>query len=488
MDIITAAKAAELAGAELISGPAQNEVSKVVRDSRETVSGCLFVCLIGDTNNGHDYVEEAYENGCRVFLISSDKALEQLSKHEDVSILKVENTHQAFYTMAENYLAQFNLIKIAVTGSSGKTTTKDMLYSMLSSKYKTIKSYRNFNNDIGVSLTAFDVDHTTEVAIFEMGMNHAGEIHLLAKIVRPDIACITNAGTAHIGNLGSRENILKAKMEVTDFMDENSILVYNIDNDMLASLKDQNTPYKKLAVGYNADQDGVIMVVLNQAGEEGIVESSPSASGEEGITFIIRYNEDNMMFYLPVPGIYNASNAAVATGAALMVGMDLMDCSNAIMNVKLTDGRMSYMRSGEFKILDDTYNANPDAVKVALDVLAGTFGRRRIAVLADMLDLGAASEELHRETGEYAASKGINALVTIGSDAAFIAEGAKEKNLDRETFSFKDHEEFEQRAKEIFRPGDAILVKGSHSMNMVSVVDFLKKLGSEIGREEQADE
>ena len=473
MEKITAAKAAELAGAELVSGPSDNEIIHVARDSRETAPGSIFIAIIGDKDDGHRYVEQAYNNGCRVFLISSGQAEQVLSAIEDASVLKVENTRQAFWIMAENYLAQFTVKKIAVTGSSGKTTTKEMLYCMLASKYRTIKNDKNFNNDIGVCLTVFKVDHTTEYAVFEMGMNHEGEIHLLSKIVKPDIACITNVGTAHIGNLGSRENIMKAKMEITDYMNESSVLVYNIDNDMLAALADQDTPYRKLAVGYNAKQDGVIMVILNQSGEEGIVESSPSASGEEGITFIIRYNDENMMFYLPVPGIYNASNAAVAVGCAVTAGIDLMDCSNAVMSLKLDEDRMSITRSGSLKILNDTYNANPDAAKAALDVLASTYGQRRIAVLADMMELGSLSEELHRETGKYAAKKGIDLLVTIGTEAVSIADAAQEASQEMKIYRFKDHEEFEKNAADLFEAGDVVLIKGSHSMHMDAVADFL---------------
>lgn len=488
MDMMTAAKAAELAGAELVRGPSDNEITEVVRDSRDAVDRCIFVALVGEKNDGHNFVEQAYENGCRVFLISSEKALEQLSKYVDASILKADNTHQAFYRMAKNYLKQFDVKKIAVTGSSGKTTTKDMLECMLSSKYKTIANFENYNNDIGVCLTVFKVDHTTEVAVFEMGMNHLGEIHLLADIIRPDIACITNVGNAHIGNLGSRDNILKAKMEITDFMDENSILVYNIDNDMLAALADQETPYRKLAAGYNAEQDGLIMVILNQSGEESVVESSPAASGEEGITFILRYDDENMMFYLPVPGVYNASNAAVATGCALLAGMDLMECSNAIMSLDLTKNRMSIMRSGALKILDDTYNANPDAMEAAIDVLASTYGRRRVAVLADMLELGSASEELHRKTGEYAANKKIDVLAAVGEEAAFIADGAEAADQEMKVFRFRNPDEFKEHASEVFVAEDVVLVKGSHSTHMDTVVDFLKSLGSELDRKEQTNE
>ena len=277
-------------------------------------------------------------------------------------------------------------------------------------------------------------------------------------------------------------------MEITDYMDETSTLVYNTDNDMLATLAEKETPYHKLAVGYNAEQDGVIMVILNQSGEEGIVESSPSASGEEGITFILRYQEENMMFYLAVPGVYNASNAAVAVGCALTAGMDLADCSNAIMNLKLSEDRMKIMRSGGIRILNDTYNANPAAAEAAIDVLASVYGQRRVAILADMLELGDHSEALHRATGAYAAQKKIDVLITIGSEAAYIADEARKQSETIQTYSFNCHEEFENQAEELIEYGDSVLIKGSHSMHMDQVVDFLKKMGTMIDRKEQEDE
>lgn len=488
MEKMTAAKAAELSGAVLAHGPAENIICRVERISQNADSESIFIALIGKKYDGNDFVEEAYANGCRAFLVSSEKALKALSVHEDAAVLRAENTHEALYRMAENYLAQFDVKKIAVTGSAGKTTTKDMLKCIFSSKYNTVANYKNFNNDIGVSLTAFEVDSSTEVAIFEMGMNHKDEIHLLARIVRPDIAGITNIGNAHIGNLGSRENIMKAKMEITDYMDGNNTLVFNIDNDMLAELDGMETPYKKLAAGYNAEQDGLIMVVMGYS-EEGIVESSPGASGEEGISFLLRYDGENMLFYLPVPGIYNANNAAVAVGCALTAGMELADCADALMSLKLSDNRMSNMRSGVLRILDDTYNANPEAMKAALDVLASTYGIRRVAALADMGELGSESERCHREIGEYAVKKKVDVLVAVGSDAAWMADAAEKAGGDSiRVYHFADHEEFEQHMAEIIEKEDVILVKGSHSTQMVSVVDHLKKLGAELDRKEQGNE
>lgn len=486
MEKITAAEAAGLAEAELTHGPGGNEADRVERDSRSAGPGSIFIALKGEKKDGNDYVSSAYENGCRVFLISSEKAAGELAVHEDASVIMTDDTLRAMQIMAKNYLAKFDIIKIAVTGSTGKTTTKDMLNCMFSYKYKTVCSFANYNNHIGVPLTAFDVDSTTEAAVFEMGMNHMGEIEVLADIVRPDIACITNIGVSHIGNLGSRDNIMKAKMEITSFMDENCTLVYNADDDKLAQLADTDTKYKKLACGENAGQDGVILLQLSDFGEN-MVAYAPGEGAEEGITFILRYNKENMMFSLPLPGAHNASDAAVAVGCAVTAGMDIMDCSEALMHIELTGSRLSVRRSGGLRVIDDTYNASPDAVKAALDVLSDASGNRRVAVLADMLELGGMSDEFHREIGKYAVEKGVDVLCTVGENAAHIAEGAEKArgNSNIEVLQFGSCEEFVSGADGIIRDGDVILVKGSHSMHMNDAVSHLLKLGSEIAQEER---
>ena len=237
MKEITAAQAASYAGGVLFSGPSDNKAVFVERDSRKTGAGSIFVGLAGLKNDGNDFAPAAYENGCRIFLLSSESmACRMRDEHSDASVILTDDTLKAMQRLAKNYLADCDLIRVAVTGSVGKTSTKEMLYKVFSSKYKTICNYENFNNHIGVPLTAFLVGEDTEAGIFEMGMNHSGEIHLLADIVRPQTAAVTNVGTSHIGNLGSRDKILEAKMEITDFMDSSCVLIYNADNDKLSAV------------------------------------------------------------------------------------------------------------------------------------------------------------------------------------------------------------------------------------------------------------
>ncbi len=463
MDITTAARAAALAESRLVSGPENTSFHSVSQNSKEVGDGSLFVGLIGNTD-GNMYAEDAYENGCRTFLLSSAEAIDAVSKHEDAAVIQTNDTLKAMQTMAKNYLAQFNIIKIAVTGSVGKTTTKDMMTGIYSSKYKTVSNRKNFNNEIGVPLTVFDVDSTTEAAIFEMGMNHSGEIHVLADIVRPQIACITTVGTSHIGNLGSRENIMKAKMEVTDYMDENCVLVYNADNDLLSSLGQMDTPYRKVGVGTDVDESGVLLASVN-------------SMGEEGIMFMSKAGDEIVQYYMPVSGLHNAYNALIASACALQSSISMMECSEALMNVNLTGHRLEIRRSGSIIVIDDTYNASPDSVRAAIDTMEDIRCDRKVVILGDMLELGEKSTEFHFETGSYAAKNGVGLVLTLGEAAAHIAEGARSVSEEVECHSFLDRKELMDSLDQYLRPQDAVLVKGSNSMKMNEIADLLLTKG-----------
>ncbi len=463
MDITTASRAAALAESRLVSGPENTSFQSVSNNSKEAGEGSLFVGLIGNTD-GNRYAEDAYANGCRVFLLSSRNVIDALSKHEDAAVIETDDTLKAMQTMAKNYLAQFDIIKIAVTGSVGKTTTKDMMTGIYSSKYKTVSNRKNYNNEIGVPLTVFEVDSTTEAAIFEMGMNHAGEIHVLADIVRPQIACITTVGTSHIGNLGSRENIMKAKMEVTDFMDENCVLVYNADNDLLSSLVDLETPYRKVGVGTDVDENGILLASVN-------------SMGEEGIMFVSRAGDSVMQFYMPVAGLHNAYNALIASACALQNDISFMECSEALMNVNLTGHRLEIRRSGGIIVIDDTYNASPDSVRAAIDTMEDLQCERKVVILGDMLELGEQSTEFHYETGRYAAQSGVGLILTLGEAAVHIAEGARSVSEEVELHSFLDRNELIESLRQYLKPQDAVLVKGSNSMKMNEIAELLLTKG-----------
>ncbi len=466
MKEITAAQAACYAELPLFCGPEDNTAVLVERDSAMTGEKSIFVALSGTKNDGNDFAPAAYENGCRIFLLSSPAMAERMKKnYEDASVILADDGLQAMQRMAKNYLADLDLIRIAVTGSVGKTSTKEMLQQIFSSSYRTICNRENFNNHIGVPLTAFLADEKTQAGIFEMGMNHSGEIRLLADIVRPQKAVITNVGTSHIGNLGSRDNIMKAKMEITDFMDSSSVLIYNGDNDKLSALERERTEYRKIAVKSAKDCG-----TGNGAGElrndDVLLISDISDEGGEAVRFTLSCGEERQPFFLPLPGVHNAYNAALAAACGLTCGISLAQAARALSSMENSTGRLLSERHGNITILNDTYNASPDSVRAAVDVLQGRAAERHVAVLADMNELGGDSGKYHFDIGRYAAERGIDLLVTVGKKAEKIAEGALGRMKEECIFSFETSESFLNQARKLIRPGDLILIKGSHGMAM----------------------
>jgi len=466
MKKLTAVQAAAYANGIVYCGPADNTAVSVERDSRKAGPDSIFVGLTGEKNDGNDFAEAAYSNGCRMFLLSRKDICDILKeKYPDASVIMVEDTLAGMQMLAKNYLADCDIIKVAVTGSTGKTSTKDMLRCIFASKYDTISNFENYNNHIGVPLTVFTVEDSTEAGIFEMGMNHTGEIELLADIVRPETACITNVGISHIGNLGSRENILSAKLEITAFMDSDSTLVYNVDNDMLRSLRDQETVYHAVQAGKEADAAGIVISDLVD-------------NGDEGITFVLTAGGESQEFYIPVPGAHNAWNASLAAGCGLRYGISLKDAADALRGLSISGNRLNVQEADGIKIINDTYNASPDSVKAAIDVLYAVKCQRKVALLADMFELGENSDDFHREVGDYAGDKNIDLVITIGKNAEHIASGAAAKIGKDRVISFADSDSFYETAHDIIRKGDAVLVKGSHGMRMDKVAQYLQNSGA----------
>ncbi len=499
MKTITADLAARYAQAVLYCGPAENEADFIERDSRKTGKRSIYVALQGEKNDGNIFAKSAYENGCRIFLLSSEKIADEMKRDcSDASVILAKDTLYAMQRLAANYIASLDIKKIAITGSVGKTSTKDMIYKVMSSRYKTVCNHENFNNHIGVPLTAFRVDADTEIGIFEMGMNHKDEIHLLADIIRPQTAVITNVGTSHIGNLGSRDAILAAKLEITDFMDENSTLVYNADNDKLSTISDtdggerrddgerkdggerrdngerrddgehkdggerRDGGYRRISVGENGDFLRIKDV---------------KSLGEDGVEVVLETDDEKCAFHVPLPGIHNAWNAALAAACGLLYDIPLQKSAEALESMTGNAVRLNVTDSHGIQVINDTYNASPDSVRAALDVLNDRKGSRYIAVLADMLELGSDSDEYHFEIGKYAAQKGTDIVVAVGENARFIAKGAMECMDSDSVYHFGSVDEFIVKAHEIVKKGDVILVKGSHSMKMDKAAEYLTETG-----------
>ena len=453
-------------GGTLVSGEKENIVYRVCTDSRKAEPDDLFFPLKGENNDGHDFLGQVLEAGCRTIVVSDESKIPKqafASQPGDADIIVVDDTTAALQALAAYYLDCLPLKKkIAVTGSVGKTSTRDMLYYAASTSFKTGRNPKNFNNYFGLPLSIMDFEPDTEVAVLEMGMASAGEIETLARIARPDIAVITNIGVSHIENLGSREGILKAKLEVTCCFDENSVLVINADNDMLTP-ENVKGPYRVITVGTGENCDYRINDVCD--------------FGDKGIEYTLCHEGKDYRIKLPVPGAHNAINASLAVAAAGLMGISPETAIKGFEQAELTEKRLNIKKQGRIKVIDDTYNACPESMKSALNTLMSTEveeGGRRVAVLGDMFELGKESPAAHLEVGRYAVEKKPDLLIAVGKDAEYIAQGAEPLG-DGHVLRYETREDLEKEVHEIIRPGDTVLVKASRSMEMEKTVKEILK-------------
>ena len=434
---------------ELLCGECEREINSVSIDSRQISNNALFVAIKGENSDGHDYIHKAVENGA-VCVISEKSVI------ADAAVIKVENSVIALGKIAKYYKAKFNLKTIAVTGSVGKTTTKDMLWSVMNTQYYTLKTEGNYNNEIGLPLTALRLNQEYEAAVFEMGMSAFGEIRYLADIVRPNVGVITNIGMSHIENLGSQEGIFKAKTEICEFFDKDSLLIVNGDDKYLKKALE----FKKFPVvsyGIENDCDFRARDIEN--------------SGIGGTKFSVDIYGREHRIYVKTPGVHNVYNAlaAIACGVHYNVSPDRI--IEGIENFTLTKMRMAVEKTGTLTVINDCYNSSPDSVRAALKVLA-TQNTRRVAILGDILEMGQYAKNAHSELGRAVFENGVDILITAGENAKYIAEGAKENGFSAEKiFTFNTTEDLAQKVGEYIRENDSILIKASRGMHFEKIFD-----------------
>lgn len=440
-------------GGKLISGDENLEITGFSQDSRKVSQGMMYIPIIGERFDGHDFIDSAFDNGASAVIS------ERMIKDSNHVVVVVENTLKALQDMARYLRTHRDVKVVGITGSVGKTSTRDMVYSVVRQQYKTLKTDGNYNNNIGLPLTILRYQDE-EVMILEMGMNHLKEMEELSLIARPDISAITNVGTAHIGELGSRENILKAKMEIIAGMKDGSTLVINGDNDMLSTVKLDHLELVKVGLDSEAEFKARNVILKDNYSE-----------------FDISYGGNDYHVVVPVPGVHFVLNALVALAVGTKLNISMDKCIKGIEEFELTKKRMDVMELNDNIILiDGTYNASEDSMKSSLDVLA-TYNRRKVAVLADMLELGEFSEQLHRSVGKYLANKQIDLLVAVGQEARYIVAGAKEAGMDN-IYYCKDNEEVVCYLKNNLQSGDVVLLKGSNGMKLKDVVAKIEEMFS----------
>ncbi|MBD5559172.1 MAG: UDP-N-acetylmuramoyl-tripeptide--D-alanyl-D-alanine ligase [Clostridia bacterium] len=443
---------AEAAGGRLCGqcGPIQS----VVIDDREAGPGALYVPIIGERLDGHAFIERAFTRGAALTL--ADRPLASGRPY-----VLVDDTLDALQKLAGRWKAHYGPFTVAVTGSVGKTSTKEMIASVLAEGLHVLKTQGNLNNQTGVPKTVFRMDDTVEAAVIEMGMNHAGEIDRLARIAVPDVGVITNIGTAHIEYLGSQEGIFAAKTEMLAHLAPAGVALVNGDDPFLQRLArgESGFPSRRvLTYGFSPDLD----VYADEITDNGLAGSTATLHLQNG---------DSLRAEIPVPGRYMIGSALVGAACGVLAGLSAEQIRAGIAAYRPAGSRMRLIEKAELRIIDDTYNANAPAMKEALAVLAQAPGRR-IAVLGDMRELGSESERLHREVGETTRELAIDALYTVGLQAAAIRDGAGSVPGN----AFRTQDELIAALAGIVRPGDTVLVKGSRGMALEHTVAALGEL------------
>jgi UDP-N-acetylmuramoyl-tripeptide--D-alanyl-D-alanine ligase len=419
-------------------------VSCINTDSRTIESGQAFLALKGDNFNGHDFIDMAIEKGAAALIVDQPVSV---NSSRNIPLFLVQNTLETYQQLAHWWRNQFDIPVIAITGSVGKTTTKELIASVLATQGTVHKTLANYNNEIGVPKTLLELDENHDSAVIEMGMRGRGEIALLAQITRPTIAVITNVGTAHIGRLGSEAAIAEAKCELLAESPPTSVAVLNYDNPLLTQTAKQLWQGETLTYGFSGGDIVGELLDLNTLRVE------------------------NLDFTLPLPGRHHALNFMAALAVAKILGIDWTSLQQGI-SVNLPSGRAKrYQLAPDILLLDETYNAGLESMLAALDLLKATPGQRHIAVLGTMKELGSFSEQLHRQVGDKAQKLGIDHLFVLVDDpeAKFIAEGAE--GIDRECF--QTHGDLINRLKDVIKSGDRILFKASHSVGLNRVVEGL---------------
>ncbi len=458
MERLTVKEVIKAVRGKLICGNQRGEISGVSIDSRTIKRGEIFFALKGERFDGHDFLQEVIEKGAKAAVVSKKKKFAT-----KITIIKVAHTLTALQELAKFYRRKFNPVVVGVTGSNGKTTTKDMLKALLLSKYRVVATPGNYNNIVGLPLTLFEISPGTECLVLEMGTNHAGEIKRLAEISLPQMGVITNISATHLQFFRCISNVLSAKMELVQLLPAQGKVVLNIDD---VHLRSQFKRIKQEIITFGTNPQANVRA-------SDVVVSSPGE--KERLSFSVHTGRDRKEFDLNCLGRYNIYNALAAIGVAKEFGISLSLMVDVLREFKFPKLRMEKLKYGEVTIINDAYNANPTSVKAALSELISSFpSQRKIVVLGDMLELGRMSRKFHEEIGKIVATSPIYSLITIGEDAQFIAQAAREWGMEGENiFSFKDKKFASRKLKKLVKPKDAVLIKGSRKIGLEEITEYL---------------
>lgn len=426
-------------------------------DTRKIGNRSLFIAIKGDNFNGNDYIVEASKKGALICIVDEVKfEIEALQQY--TSIILVEDSKKALLNLAKYYRSLLNVKIVAITGSTGKTSTKDITAAVLSGKYKVFKTSGNFNNEIGMPLMLLDIGEEYDIAVLEMGMSNFKEIHNMAETARPDVSIITNIGISHLENLKTEENILKAKMEITDFFNSNSILIVNGDDNLLNKI--ESNKYKVIKTGTSdyCEYRGQNIVI-----------------GDSNIEFSINSKDSIEYYHIDLIGRHNVSNSLLAIACGKTFALSEDEIKKGLRNIEATSMRLDIIEAHNFRIINDCYNASPDSMKAAIDVMADMKCGRKFAVLGTMRELGEKSYEAHKEIGKYAKKKGIEFLLCAGEFSDAYEDGYVKENMNGIFKYFDTYEELTQYLSLRLQKDDVVLIKASRTLKFEIIVNNLLK-------------
>ncbi|HJA92213.1 MAG TPA: UDP-N-acetylmuramoyl-tripeptide--D-alanyl-D-alanine ligase [Candidatus Eisenbergiella merdipullorum] len=467
----------------------QEEAESVVIDSRKAQKGSVFIAVKGERVDGHRFIPDVFEKGALGVIC------EELSEKPAGPCILVKDSLKALRDIAAFYREQLPVKVVGITGSVGKTSTKEFIAAVLSQKYRVHKTQGNYNNEIGVPLTVLSMPEDAEAAVLEMGINHFGEMHRLSRIAQPDICVMTNIGQCHLEFLGSREGILKAKSEMFDYMKEDGCVILNGDDDMLSAItqvKGKKPLFYGIPTGPAADMDGG----CGEDGEPGMHGRAPGSAGKYdvyaekirmkgllGSEAVFVHDGEKFPVRIPLPGEHMVYNALAAAAVGFQLGLTEEEIAEGIASTQGVNGRSRIVQAGEWVLIDDCYNANPVSMEAAIDLLLQAkengSDSRTVAVLGDMFELGEEEKKLHERVGRCCVEKGADCLICAGTLSHAMYEGALDAA--KETGSrpsggihyFPDRQELLAGIPDLLMPGDTILVKASHGMGFEEVVKLL---------------
>ena len=424
------------------------EVTEITTDSRKVSKGSLFVAIRGARSDGHDFISGIYEQGA-VCAIS-----ERVLPDNPGAYIQVKSSMEAVGKIAAFYRSQLSLTVIGITGSVGKTSTKETVAGVLSQRYRVLKTLGNFNNELGLPLTIFRLTEEDEIAVLEMGLSDFGEMHRLSEIARPDICIITNIGTCHLEKLGDRDGVLRAKTEIFDFMNSDGIALLNGEDDKLLTIAGGERPVKFFGKSVRSD----------------VYADSIESLGLNGTRCHIQTPQGAFEAIIPIPGQYMINNVLAGTLAGLELGMELHEIKAGIEKMQALNGRNKIIHTGHFTVIDGCYNANPMSMKASVDLLC-LANTRKVALLGDMGELGENEAKLHYEVGRYVGESQVDILLCAGKLAKEIERGFHEVQPASYSVCYDTVEELNEKLPEELCHGDSILVKASHFMDFTRVLN-----------------